>query len=267
MTTAAKSPDALQISDGELKVPPWLQFGALSTRNIRAALRQGDAVLAFAQPVVFFVCFYVPLRHSLESPGVKYAQYLLPVIVAYAMFFSSMFAGDRAAKEVVGGMATRLRSMPVPPWVPVSARLSANMARAVTSLVGALVIGSVFGFRFHSAGTAVLFVVVVLAFGAGLMVATDALGTVTRNPELSGTVLFGPQLLLILASTGLVPAEGFPGWIQPFVRNQPVSQIAAALRGLADGRVVSELGVAAAWIVGLFVVGAVLAVRAEGHRA
>ena len=267
MTTAAKSPVAPEVSDGPLRVPPWQQFGALSSRNIVAALRQGDAVLAFTQPLVFFVCFYVPLRRSLELPGANYAQYLLPVIAAYGMCFSSMFAGDRAAREVVGGMATRLRSLPVPPWVPVSARLSANLARSVVTLVGALVIGTVFGFRFHGVDTAVVFLVVLLAFGGGLTIATDALGTATRNSQLSGTVLFGPQLLLILASTGLVPAEGFPGWIQPFVRNQPVSQITAALRGLADGRYVPELGVAALWIVGLLVVGAVLAVRAEGRRA
>ncbi|MBB5912902.1 ABC-2 type transport system permease protein [Nocardia transvalensis] len=264
MTAAVQSPD---LSREGLSIPAWLQFSALSGRNVRATLRQGDVVLALFQPMVFFICFYVPLRKSLEAPGVDYAQYLLPVIAVFAMFFTSMFAGDRAAREVVGGMATRLRSMPVPPWIPVSARMSASLLRTVTALVGALIIGTIFGFRFQSAGAAVLFVVLVLAFGAALVFATDALGTVTRNSELSGTVLFGPQLLLILASTGFVPAEGFPGWIQPFVRNQPVSQITAALRGLADGRYVSELGVAVAWIVGLLVIGAVLAVRAEGRRA
>ncbi|WP_227984336.1 ABC transporter permease [Nocardia spumae] len=267
MTVATKSTAARQFSDEDFHVPAWTQLSALSGRSIRTTLRQGDMVLAFFQPLVFFVCFYVPLRRSLEVPGVDYAQYLLPIIAVFAMFFASMFAGDRAAREVVGGMATRLRSMPVPAWIPVTARTSASLLRSVTALIGALVIGTIFGFRFHSADAAVVFVVVVLAFGGALVIATDALGTVTRNSELSGTVLFGPQLLLVMTSTGFVPAEGFPGWIQPYVRNQPVSQITAALRGLADGRYVSELGVAVAWIVGLLIVGAVLAVRAEGRRA
>ncbi|RDI46168.1 ABC transporter permease [Nocardia mexicana] len=260
MTAAAKSPDVLH-------VPAWLQWSALSGRNIRTTLREGDVVLAFAAPLVFFVCFYVPLRRSMEASGVDYAQYLLPLIVVFAMFFTSMFAGDRAAREVTGGMATRLRSMPVPPWIPVTARISANLVRALAALAGALVIGTIFGFRFHSAGAALVFVLIVLGFGAALVIATDALGTVTRNSELSGTVLFGPQLLLVMTSTGFVPVQGFPGWIQPYVRNQPVSQVTDALRGLADGRYVSELGVAALWIVGLLAVGAVLAVRAEGRRA
>ncbi|MEV5649150.1 ABC transporter permease [Nocardia sp. NPDC052254] len=267
MTVATKATAAQVIPEEDFRVPVTLQLSALSGRSVRGALRQGDLVLAFLQPWVFFVCFYVPLRRSMEVPGVDYAQYLLPIIAVFAMFFASMFAGDRAAREVVGGMATRLRSMPVPAWIPVIARTSASLLRSATALVGALVIGTIFGFRFHAAAAAVVFVVVVLAFGAALVVATDALGTVTRNPELSGTVLFVPQLLLVMTSTGLVPAQGFPGWIQPWVRNQPVSQIIAALRGLADGRYVSELGVTAAWIIGLLVVGSVLAVRAEGHRA
>lgn len=249
--------EAVTVSPGALRVPGWMQWSALSGRGIRASLREGDVVLAFSAPLVFFVCFYVPLRRSMEALGIDYAQYLLPLIVVYAMFFGSMFAGDRAAREVAGGMATRLRSMPLRPWVPVAARMSANLMRAVSALAGALVIGAAFGFRFHSPPAALVFLVVVLAFGAALVICVDTLGTVTRNPELSGTILFGPQLLLIMTSTGFVPVQGFPGWIQPFVRNQPVSQVTDALRALADGRFTAQLGVAAIWIVGLLVVGAV----------
>lgn len=264
---AVDNREAVTKAPGALDVPGWLQWTALSERSIRASIREGDVVLAFAAPLVFYVCFYVPLRRSMEVSGIDYAQYLLPLIVVYAMFFGSMFAGDRAAREVAGGMATRLRSMPLRPWVPMAARMSANLMRAVAALVGALVIGTIFGFRFHSAGAASVFVVVALAFGAALVICTDTLGTVTRNPDLSGTVLFGPQLLLIMISTGFVPVQGFPGWIQPFVRNQPVSQVTDALRGLADGRFTAQLGVAAIWIGVLLVGGTVLATRVEGRRS
>ncbi|WP_280383453.1 ABC transporter permease [Nocardia wallacei] len=248
------------------RVPARMQWIALSERGIRTVLREGDALMLFTAPLVFFVCFYVPLRRSMEAGGADYAQYLLPLIAVHAMFFTSMFAGDRAAREVVGGMATRLHSLPMRPWVPVASRLSANLVRATVALAGALTIGAVYGFRFETVGGAVLFVVVLLAFAIGLAIGTDALGTVTRNPELGGTVLFVPQLLLIMVSTGLVPAEGFPGWIQPFVRNQPVSQVAGALRDLAAGRYTAHLAVSALWIAGLLVAGVALAIRAEGRR-
>ncbi|MEV6069861.1 ABC transporter permease [Nocardia sp. NPDC052001] len=250
-----------------VRVPAGVQWSALSERGIRAALREGDVVLALFAPVAIYICFYIPLRKSMSATGIDFAQYLLPLVAVYAMFFTAMFAADRAGREVAGGMATRLRSLPVRPWVPVAARMSANLLRGCAALTSALVVGIAFGFRFHDPATALVFIAVTLAFGAAVVIAADALGTATRNPELGGTVLFVPQLLLIMTSTGFVPAEGFPGWIQGWARNQPVSQVTSALRGLAEGRYPSELGVAALWIAGLLIVGAFLATRAEGRRA
>ncbi|MCU1646091.1 MAG: transporter permease [Nocardia sp.] len=250
-----------------MRIPAGMQWTALSERGIRAAFREGDVVLALAAPVVIYICFYIPLRKSMLAAGIDFAQYLLPLTAVYAMFFTAMFAGDRAGREQTGGMATRLRSLPVHPWVPVAARMSANLVRGCAALISALVVGIAFGFRFHDTATALVFVLVALGFGTAVVIGADALGTATRNPELGATVLFVPQLLLVMTSTGFVPAEGFPGWIQGWVRNQPVSQVTAALRGLADGRYPSELWVAALWIGGLLIVGAVLAIRAEGRRA
>lgn len=251
---------------GVLRVPPTLQWTALSERSIRAALREGDLILAFTAPITFFVCVYVPLRRSMEATGLDYAQYLLPLIALQAMLFASMFAADRAGREVMGGMGTRLRAMPVLPWVPPAARMTANLVRAAVALAGALTIGTLFGFRFHGFGSALVFLALIAGFGAAVLVASDALGTATGNPELGGTVLFVPQLLLLMTSTGFVPAEGFPGWIQPFARNQPVSQVAAALRELADGRAGSAVGIAAVWTVGLFAAAVLLALRVERRR-
>ncbi len=244
-----------------------MQWSALSGRTIRGAVREGDLAFGFLAPMIFFLCFYVPLRKSMEAVDGGYAQYLVPVIVLQGMFFTAMSAGDRAARDTFSGMGTRMRSMPVRPWVPLAARMSANSVRAVVGLAGALVIGSIFGFRFHSAATALVFLVLALAFGVALVVGADTLGVATGKPEIGASALLAPQLLLIMMSTGFVPAEGFPGWIQPFVRNQPVSQAAAALRDLAEGRFTSVLGVAAAWAFGLIVAFTVVSVWVERRRA
>ncbi|QIS17745.1 ABC transporter permease [Nocardia terpenica] len=251
----------------ELRVPSGLQWRALSGRTIRAALREGDLPFGFLAPMIFFLCFYVPLRHSMELGGGKYAQYLLPVIVIQGMFFTAMSAGDRAARDTFSGMGTRLRSMPVPPWLPLAARMSANLVRAVAAVAGALVIGTVFGFRFHDAGSALAFAVLALAFGVAIVIGADALGVATGKPEIGASALLAPQLLLIMMSTGFVPAQAFPGWIQPFVRNQPVSQAAAALRDLAEGKFTAALGVSIAWIAAMVVVFTAVSVRVERRRA
>ena len=245
--------------------PTGLQWRALSGRTVRAAIREGDLGFGFLAPMIFFMCFYVPLRHSMERSGMSYAQYLLPVIILQGMFFTAMSAADRAALDTASGMGTRLRSMPVRPWVPMAARMSANASRAIVAIAGALVIGSIFGFRFHDVGSALLFVVLALLFAVGVVIGADVVGTATGNPEIGAQILLLPQLLLIMASTGFVPVEGFPGWIQPIVRWQPVSVCSDALRALSAGRY-DSVGGALAWSVALIVVFAAVSARI-GRRA
>ncbi|GAB0106989.1 daunorubicin ABC transporter ATP-binding protein DrrA [Nocardia sp. JMUB6875] len=250
----------------EFRVPAGLQWKALSGRTIRAALREGDLPFGFAAPMIFFLCFYVPLRKSMEAGGLDYAQYLLPVIVVQGMFFTAMSAGDRAARDTFSGMGTRLRSMPVRSWLPMAARMSANLVRALAAIAGALVVGHIFGFRFHDAAGALGFLLLALAFAAAIVIGADTLGVATGKPEIGASALLAPQLLLIMLSTGFVPAEAFPGWIQPFVRNQPVSQVAAALRGLADGEFPTAVAISVAWCAGLIVLFTALSVLVERRR-
>ncbi len=246
----------------------WVrQWAVLSGRSVLQSVREGDLAFAVGGPIVFFLCFYVPLRNSAElsgAAGTGYAQYLLPIIVLQAMLFTAMAAADRAAGDVHGGMGTRLRSLPVGPLVAMCARASANLTRAALSLIGAIVIGSIFGFRFHGIADAAAFAGLSLLFGLAICLGADALGAASRSRESAGAVLLVPQLVLTMLSTGIIAAEGFPSWIRPFVANQPVSQVADALRGLAAGSVDgATLARASIWTVALGVAFTIVAVRLE----
>lgn len=77
-------------------------------------------------------------------------------------------------------------------------------------------------------------------------------------------MLLLPQLVLVLLSTGIAPAESFPAWLGPFVRHQPVSRVTDTLRGLAAGHATGrDLAVASAWCLGLLALFGVLAVRMQ----
>ena len=77
-------------------------------------------------------------------------------------------------------------------------------------------------------------------------------------------ILFVGSLLLFMLSTGIAPASTFPDWLQPWVRNQPVSQVAETLRGLGNGHVaVSNLASSLAWCVGMVIVFGALTVRLQ----
>lgn len=243
------------------------QWSVLSARSVLQGAREGELAFALVGPLVFFICFYVPLRHSLDGNGGSYAQYLIPVIVLQAMLFTAMSAADRAAHDTHGGMGARLRSLPVGRLVGMCARATANTARAALSLIGAVVVGLIFGFRIHGGVTHVVaFGGLAVLFALAISFGADALGSLSRSREAAGIVLLVPQLLLTMLSTGIVPAEGFPEWIRPIVRNQPVSVIADALRGLAAGDPSgSAIAASLAWIAALGIGFALIAIRIE-HR-
>jgi ABC-2 type transport system permease protein len=111
----------------------------------------------------------------------------------------------------------------------------------------------------------VLFVVIVLAFAMAVCLGADALGSKVGSVESSSQLLLLPQLVLVLLSTGIAPAESFPAWLGPFVRNQPVSQVTETLRGLASGHIIAaSLAVTAAWCIALLMLFGGLALRMQG---
>lgn len=91
------------------------------------------------------------------------------------------------------------------------------------------------------------------------------LGTVFRSPEATTQALMLPQLVLGMLSCGFVPIDQFPAWIQPFVRNQPVSQFASSLRGLADGTG-AALTPTLLWLGGILLVVVPLATRTNRRQ-
>ena len=68
---------------------------------------------------------------------------------------------------------------------------------------------------------------------------------------------------LTFLSSAFVPIQTMPGWLQAFANNQPVTYVIDTMRALAlGGPIADSLWKALAWIAGIFVVFAPLAVRA-----
>jgi ABC-2 type transport system permease protein len=176
-----------------------------------------------------------------------------------------MTTADRAARDASSGFGVRLGTLPISAAAPLMARMTYCLIRGSLCLVTALATAYVFGFRMAGGVLyTAAFVIVVLALTLGLSLGADATGTRFSNWEAASQLLFIPQMLLMLLSTGFAPANAFPDWVQPFVRNQPLSQIAETLRGLAGGNVgLGNAGVTLAWCVGLLTVFGALAVRMQ----
>jgi ABC-2 type transport system permease protein len=213
------------------------QWWVLTLRVIAPTVRNGELLIALALSGIFTVSFYLPLKQMMGTfvPGsVSYAQYLMPLIAIQAVFFSAMSAAIRSATDSVQGIERRFRSMPMSPFMPLAARMTANGYRCAVALAIAVVCGYVIGFRFYGGAVQTgAFCVLVLLVGLSLSLVGDLIGVAAGNPEATPHLLLLPQLILGYLSVGIQPAEQFPGWIQPVVRNQPVSAFVEALRALA----------------------------------
>jgi ABC-2 type transport system permease protein len=252
------------------------QWWTLTTRMIAPTLANGELATQIIGSIVFTVGFYLPLKNILGAvqPMSSYAQYLTPLIVVQAIFFAAVSAAFRSAIDALQGINRRFRAMPMAALTPLAARMTASMYRCVVALVVSLACGHVIGFRFHGPlWHTVGFIALTLLIGAALALVGDLIGAATRNPEATAPLLLVPQVTLGLASVGLQPVERFPGWIQPFVRDQPLSQFLNAMRALAGDSTPaappvtwSVIGPALAWVAGIVVVFTWLHARVAARR-
>jgi ABC-2 type transport system permease protein len=248
------------------------QWWALTRRIVRTMAR-AELFVAMVTPLIFTLGFYLPLRYTMQHTGqlgMSYAQYVMPIVALQTMSFTMMSNAQLAAFEALTGLSTRLQSMPVASFAPLAARISAGLVRSVVALAATIGFGYLIGFRFHSGiGQSALFCVFTLAVGTTLSVGADMLGNLSRSPEALSQALTLPILIFGLLSCGLTPVERFPSWIRPFVRDQPVSQFALAMRDMTVGGGVSwhVLWVPLAWLVGLAAVFVPAALWASGRRS
>ncbi|WP_405133561.1 ABC transporter permease [Nocardia sp. NBC_01388] len=245
------------------------QWQALTGRILWVMATKGELAFAAVTPLVITLGFYLPLKYVMQFRGIDYAQFVMPIIVLQTMTVTMMSNAQMAAFEAMTGFNTRMQSMPVGKMVPLVSRLSAGLVRSIVSLTAAIGWGHMIGFRFVAGwGQTVLFCVFSLAVGTVLAVGADALGSLTKNPESLSQALTLPTLIFGMLSCGFVPESGFPVWVRPFVRNQPISQFSFALRDMAAHGVTWQVfWVPMVWLIGAAVFFLPAAVWASMRRS
>ncbi len=241
------------------------QWWVLTLRTITPTLRNAEMSTQVIASIMFTAQFYIPLKNFM-APHIggmsSYAQYLAPAIVVQAIAFAAVSAAFRSAVDSVQGINRRFKALPIGRLIPLASRMTSSMYRCVIALAASVICGHVIGFRFYGGvAHAIYFCLFALLMGAMLALLGDLVGTWNENPEASMPILLVPQLILGLLSTSIQPVERFPDWIQPFVRHNPVSRFADALRAFAGDSTSaapqvtwSVIGPGMAWAVGLIVI-------------
>jgi oleandomycin transport system permease protein len=142
-------------------------------------------------------------------------------------------------------------------------RILADAVRLVATIAVILLVGMLLGFRVTSSPLAALAgFLLIIAFGMALSWVAAFIGLSVRNPETAQSAGFLWMFPLTFASSVFAPPQTMPGWLQLFVRVNPITVAADALRGLLlGGPVLAPVLKTLAWIVVLTVIFAPLAIR------
>jgi oleandomycin transport system permease protein len=197
-----------------------------------------------------------------------YLEFLLPGILGQTIAMGGIAIGVNLNNDVAKGIFDRFRSLPIARSAPLVGAVLADVARYTILCVVTLGFGYVLGFRAHTSAIDVA-AACVLAIGFALCLcwASVFVGMIARAPGAVQGIMTLIVLPLSFGSNTFVPTATMPGWLQSFVKVNPLTQLVGAVRGLLlGGPVASHVLWTLAWMAILLVVFVPLALRAYRRR-
>ncbi len=198
-----------------------------------------------------------------DTQDVDYVRRLAPLIVLTTAFSSILTTSIALWSDIRSGVFNRLRAMPLDMRAYVFGRIGGDFVRIMGVAVLVTLVAHTVGFRFSNGPLATLgFFGIVALFGMMCSALAVAVALVAQHPGIIVRYVQMPTLVMTLMSSGYVPLEAFPGWIQPAVGVNPVSLAAEALAGLShQGALTVPVLGTAAWTLAVTAVCAVVATR------
>ena len=222
-----------------------------------------DLIGLSLQPIMFLVLFTYVFGGAISGNTHAYLQYALPGLLVQSVLFATLGTGLMLNSDISTGVFDRFRSLPIARWAPLAGAVMGDMVRYMISVAVMLGFGFILGFRILTSPlAAALGCVVVLGFALAMCWISALIGLLARTPQGVQTFGFTAIFPIVFASNLLVPPTNMPGWLQAFVRVNPMSDLATAARGLMIGGPVGGAAIKSAlWGLGIVVVFAPLAVR------
>jgi oleandomycin transport system permease protein len=259
--------------------------GVLAKRNLIKLTRTPEQFIDVTlQPIIFLVLFYYvlggALGGSLGSGALAnrhgYLEFLVPGLLAQTIAMSSISIGQNMNADIEKGVFDRFRSLPIGRAIPLVGAVLAEFFRYLLVVVITIGFGYILGFRVETNFMSLLAAIgLSICFALAFAWISVWVGLKMRS---AGSVQ-GVMMLLVLpltfASSTFVKVSSMPGWLQAFVKVNPISHVVDAVRGLLLGShaaVVDGVSTASAvgwtfvWIAGILVVFFPLAMRAYVRR-
>jgi ABC-2 type transport system permease protein len=199
-----------------------------------------------AFPIMFVLMYTYLFGGALADSPREYLQGLLPGILVMTVSMITVYTGMALNNDVQKGIYDRFRSLPI--WRPavLVGMMLADTARYLGASIVVLVLGVALGFRPDGGPLGVVAAVaVLLVFCFAMSWVWALLGLSAQSPEtvmqMSMSILFP----LTFASNVFVDPATMPGWVQAFVKVNPITHLTDVSRALMHG---TDLGLSPLWV-------------------
>jgi oleandomycin transport system permease protein len=242
----------------------------LAWRNLLKFKHTPDQLLdVILMPITFVLMFVFLFGNAVAGDWRTYLQFLIPGIAVQALMFATLGSALALNTDLRNGIFDRFRSLPIARSAPLVGHILGDSVKYALSIVLVFGFGAVLGFRVRGGPLGVAAAAgLLLLFAFAMCWVATLIGIVARTPEtvqVLGLVLIFP---LTFGSNVFVPTGKLPGWLQAWVKINPVTQLSDALRSLLLDRPVGHAVTwSLLWTVGIAAVFAPLAMGAYRRRA
>lgn len=190
---------------------------------LRFSRQRGRLLSTFARPLVWLVIVGSGFERVVPSEGtVSYKQFLLPGIFGMVLLFSTMLSALATVHDREFGPIRMLLVAPLARPVTVFAKLVSSTLLGVFQAVLLLPLIWILGLRPSLVGVIELFGAFVIC-GLALSSIGLLLASRMRSIENFAGIMNFVMFPMFFLSSALYPASTLPGFLQPFVRADPLT--------------------------------------------
>ncbi|MBU2696377.1 MULTISPECIES: ABC transporter permease [Pimelobacter] len=220
------------------------------------------------QPLLFTAMFAYIFGGAISGSVKDYLPLIIPGILAQTALTTCMAMGTQLREDMDKGVFDRFRSLPIARIAPLAGPALADVIRYMIAATLTILVGIAMGFRPGGGflGTLGGWLLTIVAAWSLAWIFTW-LGTVARSAQAVQGISMMIMFPLTFLSNAFVPAESLPGWLEAFVKVNPVSHVVTACRDLInEGQVTAEVGWALLGCAVVVAIFAPLAVRSYSRK-
>jgi ABC transporter DrrB family efflux protein len=243
----------------------------LAWRNIMQLKHSPEKLMDVTlMPIVFLVLFLYVFGGVVAGSTHAYLEVLLPGLVGQMAMFATMSLGTALCEDIHKGVFDRFRSLPIARSAPLIGAVIGDSVRFCVVMAVLTGFGTALGFRFHTGPLEILGAyALAYVFYLAVCWVSVLIGLVAPSPETVQGISFIWTMPLVFGSSVLLAnTRTMPGWLQAWVKVNPVTDLADSVRALTIGGPVGDHAlITLAWAVGIVIVAFPLAMRMYRRRA